>query len=125
VRCSFTTIIIAGAIGCWPINVRARDAPLDSPARLNIGLMCQWNSGCMRRQERAMERGLRYVRKSRPSDSNLRLCDRNSARGGGRVDWIGFNNCIRNSAIRPARQRAAKSAKPPPSPSYASMVERG
>lgn len=79
-----------------------RSAPLYNPALLNIGFVCQWQSGCMSRQQRAMKRSLGYVEKYRPPAWKVQVCNRNSARNGTRKDWIGFNNCIRNASIAPA-----------------------
>src|SRR3712207_8844117 len=68
---------------------RAR-APLQNPALLNIGFVCRWNSACMTKQQRAMNRALAYVRKSRPATWKIHRCNRNASRQRGRVDWIGF-----------------------------------
>lgn len=90
------TLLLAGA-------AEARDtrAPLNNPALLNIGFVCRWNSRCMTSQQRAMNRALAYVRKYRPPAWKIQRCNRNASRQRGRVDWIGFNNCIRNPAVRP------------------------
>ena len=77
--------------------------PLSRPAILNIGYVCRWESRCMRSQEQAMERAIKYVRKYRPPAWKVRLCNRNAARGRSRVDWIGMTNCIRNPNLRPPR----------------------
>ena len=56
----------------------------------------------MERQQSAMKKALRYVRKHDPEQWKLQLCNRNASRnrGRGRVDWIGFYNCIRNDKLR-------------------------
>ncbi len=88
---------------------RRTGGPLNSPALLNIGFVCRWDSACMGKQERAMNRALGYVRKSRPPAWKIQRCNRNASRQRGRVDWIGFNNCIRNPALRPiARTTTAR-----------------
>jgi hypothetical protein len=77
---------------------------LHDPTELNIGVSCQWQARCMRAQRIAMKRSLTYMTKKRPPQWRVQLCNRNAARGGYRVDWIGFNNCIRNPALkRPSR----------------------
>ena len=85
---------------------RSKPPPLRNPALLNIGFVCKWQARCIRRQESAMDRALKYVRKYRPPAWKVQLCNRNAGRNGTRVDWIGFNNCVRNPALRPpARKR--------------------
>lgn len=79
--------------------------PIVNPAILNIGFVCRWQSLCMTRQERAMDRSLRYVRKQKPPAWKVQLCNRNARRAKTRVDWIGFDNCIRNKALTKSRRR--------------------
>ena len=67
---------------------------------LNIGINCQWRQRCIDQQQHAMRRALFYVRTQRPANWKIQLCNRNAARGRYRVDWIGFDNCIRNAALR-------------------------
>lgn len=71
------------------------------PAILNIGYVCRWEARCMRRQEQAMNRVVKYVRKYRPPPWRVGLCNRNASRGRFQVDWIGLNNCMRNPSLRP------------------------
>jgi hypothetical protein len=80
--------------------------PLRNPALLNMGFVCHWQSRCIRKQQSEMKQALRYVKKTSPPAWKIQLCNRNSARNGTRKDWVGFNNCIRNPALRP----------PPPPP---------
>jgi hypothetical protein len=82
-------------------------APLYNPVFLNIGFVCRWDRRCMDRQDDAMKRSLKYVRKKSPPSWRVQLCNRNAGRRGERVDWIGFDHCIRNGALTPP---------PPPSP---------
>jgi hypothetical protein len=73
---------------------------------LNIGVNCQWQSNCMAQQRSAMKHALAYVMKERPPHWRVELCNRNASRGGYRVDWIGYDHCIRNAALRePARKK--------------------
>ncbi len=78
-----------------------RNPPLMRPAILNIGFVCRWEARCMSRQEQAMNRSLKYVRKYRPPAWKVQLCNRNASRGRLRVDWVGMSNCIRNPRLRP------------------------
>lgn len=78
-----------------------RRSILHDPVALNIGINCQWQARCMAKQRAAMKRALAYVAKTRPPQWRVHLCNRNASRGGNRVDWIGFENCIRNSALEP------------------------
>lgn len=91
----------------------AGQAPLTDPAFLNIGLSCRWDDRCMTTQRKAMTRALGYVRNARPSAWRVQLCNRNARRGYQRVDWVGFDHCIRNDAlsravVRDARRRSRR-----------------
>lgn len=76
-------------------------APLYEPVALNIGLACQWQQACINKQNKAMKRALKYVRKEEPPTWRIHLCNRNASRKGQRVDWIGFDHCIRNTELQP------------------------
>ena len=78
----------------------AATAPLNDALSLNIGLNCQWQPRCIRQQRSAMKRALNYVRKAQPAAWRIHQCNRNAARKRNRVDWVGFDNCIRNSSLR-------------------------
>lgn len=67
---------------------------------LNIGVSCQWQTQCVARQRAAMASALTYVATKKPAQKLIHLCNRNASRGGGRVDWIGYNHCIRNPKLR-------------------------
>jgi hypothetical protein len=71
--------------------------PLYDSVRLNIGLNCRWERRCIAAQTRAMERALAYVHAKHPPQARIHLCNRNATRGRFRIDWIGFDNCIRHS----------------------------
>ena len=86
----------------------AQSAPLHDPVSLNIGLNCQWQQRCMAEQKRAMKRALKYVKKTQPPAWRVQLCNRNASRKRHRVDWVGFDNCIRNAALRPPPSRTLK-----------------
>ena len=93
--------------GAWSAEAeaRTRPPPLKNPALLNIGFVCRWQPRCIRTQERAMERALKYVKKHSLPAWKIQLCNRNSARNGTRKDWVGFENCVRNPALRPPPPR--------------------
>jgi len=50
-----------------------------------------------------MKRARAFVARRKPAPSLIHLCNRNAARTGSRVDWIGFDNCIRNRKLRRTR----------------------
>ncbi len=92
-----------------PVVAEARpQPPLRNPALLNIGFVCRWQAGCIKQQQRAMERALKYVKQYSLPAWKIQLCNRNSSRNGTRKDWIGFNNCIRNPGLRPPPPPATK-----------------
>jgi hypothetical protein len=78
-------------------------APLYDPVTLNIGLICQWQHGCVQAQVRAMKRARSFVAKRKPPLWRIHQCNRNAGRLGTRVDWTGFDNCIRNPKLRRTR----------------------
>ena len=86
------------------LSAPAAAAPLHDSVSLNIGLNCQWQPRCIHQQRSAMKRALTYVRKAQPAAWRIHQCNRNAARRRYRVDWVGFDNCIRNTSLRaPAR----------------------
>lgn len=80
-------------------------APLYDAVALNIGVNCQWQQRCMGQQRHAMKEARKFVARSNPPLWRIHLCNRNAARSTVRLDWVGFNNCIRNAALRPPPQR--------------------
>jgi len=76
-------------------------APIYDPVALNIGVNCQWQPRCIGKQRRAMNDARKYVATTNPALWRIHLCNRNAARSTARVDWVGFNNCIRNAALQP------------------------
>ena len=91
---------VAVAVLSAPAAAEAKLPPLRDPVFLNIGFVCQWQERCMDRQRRAQKRALAYVRKYEPPAWKVQLCNRRSVqRRSGRVDWIGYNNCIRNPKV--------------------------
>ena len=108
-------VAVAFVVLVWGASVEARSsAPLYDSNYLNIGLGCQWQEKCMAKQQKAMNKALKFVRKYDPPAWRIHLCNRNAARTRYRVDWVGFENCIRNTALReppprPARKPQSKS----------------
>lgn len=103
----------AAASGIFAANsaVSARGIVHD-PVALNIGVNCQWQSSCMMQQRMAMRKSLGYVSVAHPAEWKIQLCNRNANRGGYRVDWVGFDHCIKNSTLpRPSRSRARPRAR--------------
>ena len=103
-------ILGAGAaLAMLPLGVRAEArAILYDAVALNIGVNCQWQTGCMSQQRTAMKRALAYVSKERPPQWRVQLCNRNARRGPTRVDWVGYDHCIRNPAMKPPGQRSRR-----------------
>ena len=103
---ALAALILASA-ATYAAEAQARsNPPLRNPALLNIGFVCRWQSRCIRTQEKAMVRSLKHMRSYPPAAWKVQMCNRNSARNGTRKDWVGFENCLRNTALRaPARSR--------------------
>lgn len=80
-------------------SAASRAPPLRDPVLLNIGFVCKWQESCVKRQQRAMGKALGYVRSEKPAAWKVQLCNRQARRAHRRVDWIGFNNCIRNRKL--------------------------
>ena len=82
-------------------------APLYDPVSLNIGINCQWQQSCQRKQTKALGSARKFIAKTNPPLWRIHLCNRNARRGQSRIDWVGFNSCIRNTTLLPP---------PPPRP---------
>lgn len=97
-------------IACLSLDGGSLEAkpPLGDPVTLNIGINCQWQQSCMKTQSKAMKRALKFVSKSQPPPWRVQLCNRNAGRQRVRVDWVGFDNCIRNFTLQPLPARAIK-----------------
>jgi len=97
----FAAAIFAG-LGLMPAAAQSNaPPPLYDPVFLNIGFVCRWEGQCIADQKHAMKRSLKFVRKEHPPTWRVHLCNRNASRKRQRVDWIGFDHCIRNEALRP------------------------
>jgi len=78
---------------------------IHDPVSLNIGMNCHWQASCMKMQHAAMKQALRYVQTYRPPQWRIELCNLNAGRGRDRVDWVGFDHCIRNASLKAPRKR--------------------
>jgi len=74
---------------------------LADPVMLNIGLSCRWQTQCMSIQKTAMTKSLKYVAKYQPPEWRVHLCNKNAKKSRSRIDWIGFDHCVRNEALQP------------------------
>ena len=93
--------LVAAALAAISITAAPARAPvLHDGVALNIGVNCQWQPSCMAQQRTAMKHALKFVAKARPPQWRIQLCNRNASRGGNRVDWTGFDHCIRNLQLR-------------------------
>ena len=92
---------VAMAIVAAGTAASAKTPPLRDPVFLNIGFVCQWENGCIEKQKRAMKKALAYTKKYDPPDWKIHLCNRRAVqRRSGRIDWISYNNCIRNPDVQ-------------------------
>lgn len=100
-------LIVLAALIALPMGTGAFARPLlGDPVTLNIGFVCQWQQRCMALQQKAMKRSLKMVRKEQPPTWRIEMCNRNASRNRYRVDWVGFENCIRNTTLRPLPARS-------------------
>ena len=93
-------VFAALVLAALPAASGAKLPPLKDPVFLNIGFVCKWQTACIEKQQAAMKRALGYIRKFDPPTWKVEQCNRNASRQSHRVDWIGFNHCIRNSRLR-------------------------
>jgi len=80
-------------------------APLYDPVALNIGISCEWQQKCEQKQRKALAAARKYIAATNPPVSKIHLCNRNAQRSTSRIDWVGFNSCIRNPRLSPPRRR--------------------
>ena len=97
-RSSAILLVGAALFGAAP---GAATAPLNDPILVNTGFVCRWEPRCMRKQDSARKRALRYVSRKHVAPSKIHLCNRNASRARHRVDWIAFDHCIRNGRLQP------------------------
>lgn len=70
------------------------------PVIQNIGTLCKWQKACIAKQQHSMQRALSYVAVNRPASWRVHLCNRNASRARNKVDWVGFDACIRNKKLK-------------------------
>jgi hypothetical protein len=75
------------------------------PVIHNIGSLCRWQKSCMAQQQLAMQRALNFVAVSRPASWRVHLCNRNASRAHNKMDWAGFDACIRNKKLKRPKRR--------------------
>jgi hypothetical protein len=86
-------------------------APIYDPISLNIGINCQWQQHCQRRQTKAMNDARKFIVGYDVPLWRIHLCNKNARRAQARLDWVGFNSCIRNPQLaRPATRRHSLSS---------------
>jgi hypothetical protein len=94
-------VAVALFVSAVGVRAEAKEPPLRDPVFLNIGFVCQWQESCMNKQKRAMKRAVDYTKKANPPSWKIHLCNRRAVqRRSGRVDWISYNNCIRNPSVQ-------------------------
>ena len=86
----------------------AKLPPLRDPVFLNIGFVCQWQTVCIEKQQSAMKKALNYVKRFDPPRWKIEQCNRNASRARDRVDWVGYNHCIRNPKLRHTSARTRR-----------------
>ena len=101
----FAAVLVALSSGALAAQA---PVPLYDSIGLNIGFNCRWQQRCIAEQHRAMNRSLVYVKSQQPPVWRVHLCNHNASRGRNRVDWVGFDNCIRNASLRPQGPTARK-----------------
>jgi hypothetical protein len=103
IRLLWSVAAIAFAVCAFAVRAAA---PIYDPVFLNIGINCQWQERCEHQQRKAMADAAKYIAARHPSLPAIHQCNRNARRGTARVDWVGFNRCIRNKHLSQAlRQR--------------------
>ena len=95
-----TSLIAAVALGTSASGQVRRTHPVLS----NIGGLCRWQNDCMFKQQRSMRSALEFVGSNRPPTWRVELCNRNASRARNKVDWIGFDSCIRNKRLKKPRR---------------------
>jgi len=93
-------VALALAVSLVGVRADAKLPPLRDPVFLNIGFVCQWQESCIARQKKAMKRAVAFTDKADPPSWKIHICNRRAVqRRSGRIDWISYNNCIRNPYV--------------------------
>ena len=77
-----------------------RRPPPVHPVVRNINSLCKSQDSCVQRQWRGMQAAFAYMRAKRLPVWKIEQCNRNAAKQRSRIDWVGFNNCIRNPKVK-------------------------
>jgi hypothetical protein len=56
--------------------------PLNNPAMMNIGILCRWDTHCIKAQDKAMQTSLRFIAKSHPPIWKIHFSNRNASHAG-------------------------------------------
>ena len=104
-RCQFEWVRGRAALAAFALisvapEVRAM-APIYDPMTLNIGINCQWQPHCQRQQTKAMSDARKFIATYDVPLWRIHVCNKNARRGPARLDWVGFNSCIRNPQLVP------------------------
>jgi hypothetical protein len=86
---------------CFVASEAHATAPIYDPVTLNIGINCQWQQRCQRQQTKAMNDARKFIAAYEVPLWRIQVCNKNARRGPARLDWVGFNSCIRNPALVP------------------------
>ncbi len=92
--------VAALLLGLAAAGAEAQRAPPIHPVVRNINLLCKSQSSCVQRQWRSMQAAFAFMRARQLPVWKIELCNRNAAKQRSRIDWIGFNNCIRNPKVK-------------------------
>jgi hypothetical protein len=100
-------LALAGLVLLAAASEARATAPIYDPVALNIGINCQWQQACQRRHTKALKSAQRFIAAKHPPLWKIHLCNRNARRSTSNIDWVGFNDCIRNPHLTrpPARHR--------------------
>lgn len=92
-------IVMAAFVLAGAASESRAAAPLYDPVALNIGINCEWQQRCQQRQHEAMSNAANFIAAKHPPLWKIHMCNRNARRGPARVDWVGFNDCVRNPRL--------------------------
>lgn len=99
-------VLLTAAFGSLFVGPDARAlARKAHPVVQNIGSLCRWQKQCMAIQHRSMQSALSFVSSTRLPMWRVHLCNRNAARASNKIDWVGFDACIRNKKLKRPKRR--------------------
>lgn len=100
-------VLLTAAFGTWIVSTDASARTRQAhPVIQNIGGLCGWRKQCMALQQRSMQSALSFVASSRRLPMwRVHLCNRNASRASNKIDWVGFDACIRNKKLKRPKRR--------------------